>query len=136
MPIQSILQQDSKPLSGSDDQPVPILPGGLDNYEQGQAIGKGGYAVVYRGKRKSDGLFVAIKRQVAADKRGTSCEQLLHSRQHTRFLGAAPTMIAANFHVLYTFCWTKIGRKVWHACKETQSTLRWKKGELTMSTAL
>ena len=30
-------------------------------YEVGKAVGKGGYAVVYKGTRRSDGLTVAIK---------------------------------------------------------------------------
>lgn len=62
MPIQSILQQEPGSAQTNDPNVVPIVTGGLDKYEQGQAIGKGGYAVVYRGKRKSDGLSVAIKR--------------------------------------------------------------------------
>jgi NIMA (never in mitosis gene a)-related kinase len=41
---------------------VPVVAGGLSSYEIGPAIGKGGYAVVYKGIRRQDGLVVAIKR--------------------------------------------------------------------------
>jgi NIMA (never in mitosis gene a)-related kinase len=54
---QSILQQ-----GGSKDGTVPIVTGGLADFDIEQAIGKGGYAVVYKGRRKSDGQVVAIKR--------------------------------------------------------------------------
>lgn len=64
MPAPSILQQGPSPSLNSDSSAVPVLSGGLEGYEIGQAIGKGGYAIVYRGKRKSDGLLVAIKRCV------------------------------------------------------------------------
>lgn len=62
MPAQPILQQDTSLASGNDAASVPAAPGGLDAYEQQQAIGKGGYAVVYRARRRSDGQLVAIKR--------------------------------------------------------------------------
>jgi NIMA (never in mitosis gene a)-related kinase len=54
---QSILQQNY-----SKDGTVPVVTGGLAGYDVEQAIGKGGYAVVYKGRRKSDGQVVAIKR--------------------------------------------------------------------------
>jgi len=39
-----------------------LLLADVSSYEIGPAIGKGGYAVVYKGIRQHDGLVVAIKR--------------------------------------------------------------------------
>lgn len=56
---QSILQQ---AVATTHDGGVPVVAGGLDAYSVEQAIGKGGYAVVFKGIRKQDGLVVAIKK--------------------------------------------------------------------------
>ena len=42
--------------------PVPVREGGLGAYDIIAAAGKGGYAVVHKATRKSDGRVVAIKR--------------------------------------------------------------------------
>jgi NIMA (never in mitosis gene a)-related kinase 1/4/5 len=41
---------------------VPVIPGRLGAYDVSKAVGKGGYAIVYKATRKSDGKIVAIKR--------------------------------------------------------------------------
>lgn len=41
---------------------VPVLPGRLGAYDVQKAVGKGGYAVVYKGVRHEDGRVVAIKK--------------------------------------------------------------------------
>jgi NIMA (never in mitosis gene a)-related kinase len=55
-------RQSSPQQASRKDGTVPFVTGGLADYDVEQAIGKGGYAVVYKGRRKSDGQVVAIKR--------------------------------------------------------------------------
>eukprot|EP00775_Hariotina_reticulata_P005831 gene5831-6072_t len=63
---------------------VPVVAGGLSSYEIGPAIGKGGYAVVYKGIRRQDGLVVAIKRvdiDTMAAKKRERCIKEVHLLQ-------------------------------------------------------
>lgn len=41
---------------------VPVLPGRLGAYDIQKAVGKGGYAIVYKGVRHEDGRIVAVKK--------------------------------------------------------------------------
>lgn len=41
---------------------VPVLPGRLGAYDVQKAVGRGGYAIVFKGVRHEDGRVVAIKK--------------------------------------------------------------------------
>ncbi|WIA30784.1 hypothetical protein OEZ86_000843 [Tetradesmus obliquus] len=76
--------QSNQQQASRKDGTVPIVTGGLADYDVEQAIGKGGYAVVYKGRRKSDGQVVAIKRVEIADmppKKRERCIKEVHLLQ-------------------------------------------------------
>lgn len=54
---------DDLPTAGSGGLSVPSVPGRLqDAYDVQKPVGKGGYAIVYKGIRREDGRVVAVKK--------------------------------------------------------------------------
>ncbi len=70
---------------GADGEPlsvvsvVPVMPGRITSaYDVQKAVGKGGYAVVYKAVRRDDGRVVAVKKvEVSSDCATTACMGML-----------------------------------------------------------
>ena len=93
---QQVAAPDSRPTSrqkapdGADGQSlisaVPVLPGRLTGaYDVQKAVGKGGYAVVYKAVRQDDGRVVAIKKVEVREWAANTAQaggRCLHTQQH------------------------------------------------------
>lgn len=83
-------------------------------YDVGKAVGKGGYAVVYKGTRRSDGLTVAIKQvdifEMSVKKRERCLRevQLLGNLQHPAIIGMLDSFLDDNVLVI-VFEWAAGG---------------------------
>ena len=56
-------EEEPLPSSSSGGLTVPHIPGRLtEAYDVQKAVGKGGYAIVYKGIRREDGRIIAVKK--------------------------------------------------------------------------